>query len=61
MTNIFDVEWCDFVVRRTNLYDMLVERINRDKQLWTYEMILKLESFYVKVILPELALPRYGT
>lgn len=55
------MDWCDFVVRRTNPYDIYIERITRDEKLWTSEMLPKLECFYMKVILPELALPRYGT
>ena len=59
--NIFEKEWCDFVLRRTNPYDIHVERIYKDSSLWENEMVPKLEQFYQKFLLPELALPRYGT
>ncbi|XP_060598342.1 uncharacterized protein LOC132752084 [Ruditapes philippinarum] len=59
--NIFEIEWCDFVIRRTNPYDLYIERIKRDKNLWTWKMVPKLKCFYMKFILPELSLPRYGT
>ncbi|XP_060577969.1 uncharacterized protein LOC132735083 [Ruditapes philippinarum] len=59
--NIFEIEWCDFVIRRTNPYDLYIERIKRDKNLWTLKMVPKLKCFYMKFILPELSLPRYGT
>ena len=58
--NIFDVPWLDFVVRRTDPYEMHIERICRDVNLWE-EMVLKLEAFYQRFLLPELALPRYRT
>ena len=59
--NIFDKDWCDIVIRRTDPHDMHVERIQRDTQLWEKDMLPKLKQFYFKFILPELALPRYGT
>ena len=59
--NIFEFEWCDFVLRRTNPYDMYIERIYRDKLLWDNVMVPKLKKFYTVFLLPELAVPRYGT
>lgn len=57
--NVFEKQWCDFVLRRTNPYDMYVERIYRDSRLWENEMVPKLKQFYHKFLIPELALPRY--
>ena len=59
--NIYEKEWCDFVVRRTNPYDFYVERINRDTHLWVHKMVPKLSAFYFTHILGELASPRDGT
>ena len=59
--NIFEAPWCDFVLRRTNPYDIFIERIYRDTSLWENEMLPKLQQFYIKFLLPELALPRHGT
>ena len=56
--NICDLPWCDFVVRRTNPYDIFIERIYRDKRLWQEEMEPKLSAFYFSHILPELSAPR---
>ena len=56
--NIFEKEWC---LRRTNPYDIYIERIHRDRKLWEKEMLPKFEQFYLKFLLSELALPRYGT
>ena len=38
--------------------DRHVERISRDKKWWD-EQLPKLETFYFKALLPELAHPRY--
>ena len=59
--NIFNKEWCDFVLRRTNPYEIYIERIKKDRQLWEHDMLPKLTDFYDKFLLPELALPRFGT
>ena len=59
--NIFEKPWCDFVVRRSKPYDMFIERIQRNCKLWETEMLPKLLAFYMKFMLPELALPRMGT
>ena len=59
--NIFEKDWCDLVIRRMNPYDIFVERVYRDSLLWETEMVPKLTMFYEKFLLPELALPRYGT
>ena len=47
--------WCDFVIMKTK--EMIIERIIFDPKLWQ-ETLPKLESFYDKAILPELACPR---
>ena len=47
--------WCDFVIWTTK--EMTIERIIFDPKLWQ-ETLPKLESFYDKAILPELACPR---
>ena len=49
-------EWCDFVVHTEQ--DIHVERINRDKKWWD-EQSVKLQTFYFKALLPELAHPRF--
>ena len=59
--NINEMEFCDFVVRRTNPYDFYVERIKRDSVLWTTKIVPKLSAFYFTHLLPELASPRKGT
>ena len=59
--NIYGKQWCDFVVRRTNPYDLYVERILKDENLWNSKMVPKLKAFYFTHILPELAVPRYKT
>jgi hypothetical protein len=56
----YDRKWCDFLVRRTNPYDLHVERIVRDDQLWGNEMLPKLTNFYFGALLPELSVPRKG-
>ena len=48
--------WCDFVVQ-TNI-DLFVQRIYRDKDFWG-KHFPKLERFYFKALLPELAVPMY--
>ena len=58
--NICNAPWVDFVVRRTNPYQIHIERIFRDETLWN-SMLPKLESFYKKCLLPELASPRIKT
>ena len=59
--NVFNLEWCDFVVRRTDPYDIFIERIKRDIKLWVEIMRPKLITFYFNHMLPELASPRLGT
>lgn len=49
-------EWCDFVMRTDQV--LHIERIYRDR-LWWDEQLIKLEKFYFKAMLPELACPRY--
>jgi len=50
--------WVDFVVRRTNPYQIHIERIFRDENLWRDGMLPKLSAFYPKALLPELAVSR---
>ncbi len=54
---VWDLPWVDFVVRSTNPYQLHVERVPRDRELWA-QWLPKLEAFYMKALLPELALPR---
>jgi hypothetical protein len=58
--NILKVPWLDFVVRRTQPYEMHIERIVRDEELWEYTMLPKLKAFYFSAMIPELAVPRFG-
>ncbi len=58
--NICDYPWADFIVRSTNPYQIHVERIVKDPQLWKDVMLPKLTAFYNKALLPELASPRNG-
>ena len=51
-----DREWCDFVLKTEK--DIHVERIYRDRDWWGLQLG-KLETFYFKALLPELAAPRY--
>ena len=48
--------WCDFVVRTRK--DLYIERIYHDEQWWRTQLP-KLETFFFKSLLPELACPRY--
>lgn len=57
--HIWDFAWCDFVVRCTNPHDLHTERIFKDGPFWE-ECLTKLQAFYEKVLLPELASPRHG-
>lgn len=59
--NILQCPWVDFVVRRTNPYQIHIERIFRDADLWRDVMVPKLHAFYHKAYLPELAAPRHKT
>ena len=52
-----DVEWCDFVIRTNK--DFHVEHIPRDK-VWWQQQLSKLNDFYFRALLPELACPRQG-
>ncbi len=58
--NICDYPWADFIVRSTNPYQIHVERIEKDVQLWKEVMLPKLTAFYNRALLPELASPRHG-
>ena len=57
LLNICDKQWIDFVVRTLNPHQIFIQRIHRDTLLWENEMLPKLESFYHKALLPELASP----
>jgi len=59
--NIMKLPWVDFVVRRTNPYQLHIERIFRNESLWKEVMVPKLTAFYHKALLPELAVPRDHT
>jgi hypothetical protein len=57
--NIANLPWVDLVVRRTQPYQLHVERIVRDTNFWSNIMVPKLSAFYTKALLPELASPRH--
>ncbi|KAJ8307597.1 hypothetical protein KUTeg_014851 [Tegillarca granosa] len=58
--NVLKLPWLDFVVSTLNPYQLHVERIVRDENLWN-KMVPKLSAFYHKALLPELAAPRLNT
>jgi hypothetical protein len=58
--NVADMPWVDLLIRRTQPYQLHIERIMRDKAYWSEHMRPKLEAFYFEALLPELAVPRYG-
>jgi hypothetical protein len=60
LLQICNFPWIDFVVRTLNPYQMVIERIERDNDLWENMMLPKLSAFYKRCILPELACPREG-
>jgi hypothetical protein len=43
-----------------NPYQLFIERISRDQDLWNLTMQPKLEAFYHQAMLPELASARQG-
>ena len=55
LLHITGKSWCDVVVRAKDLH---VERVYPDNSLWL-KMKKKLIAFYLNVMLPELASPRY--
>jgi hypothetical protein len=57
--NILRKDWCDLIIRRSNPYDIYIERIYRDQDLWINKMVPKLKAFYWTHVLPEIAVPRY--
>ena len=61
LLNICNVNWLDFIVRRTEPYQIFIQRIERDNNLWRNAMVPKLQAFYNKCILPELCSPRFKT
>jgi hypothetical protein len=58
--NVADMPWVDLLIRRTQPYQLYIERILQDKAYWSNHMRPKLEAFYFGALLPELAVPRYG-
>jgi hypothetical protein len=60
LANILEKDWVDFVVRVERPYQLHIERIMRDKQLWEQVMLPKLKCFFKLCMLPELAAPRNG-
>ena len=56
--NICGASMMDFVDRATNPYDLHIERIYPDKQMWKDVWLPKLKCFYFKNLLPELAASR---
>ncbi|CAG2244247.1 unnamed protein product [Mytilus edulis] len=60
LINIYNRDWIDFVVRTLNPHQLFIQRIYRNIDFWENTMLPKLEAFYHKVLLPELASPREG-
>ncbi|KAJ8311098.1 hypothetical protein KUTeg_011348 [Tegillarca granosa] len=58
--NVLKLPWLDFVLSTLNPYQLHVERIVREENLWN-KMVPKLSAFYHKALLPELAAPRLNT
>jgi len=59
LSNICKLPWVDFVIRTVNPYQLHVEKIYRNEQLWNC-WLPKLNAFYIKALLPEISCPRYG-
>ncbi|CAG2204291.1 unnamed protein product [Mytilus edulis] len=55
LLNVGNFHWLDFVVRTINPYQLFIQRIQRDLNLWNNVMLPKLTAFYHSAILPELA------
>ena len=49
---ILKVPWCDFVV--WTVVDIHIERIYFDHNFWEDQLLPKLDSFYVKAMVPEI-------
>jgi len=49
---ILKVPWCDFVV--WTIVDIQIERIFFDHHFWEDQLLPKLDSFYVKAMVPEI-------
>jgi len=60
LLNICNKDWIDFIVRTLNPHQIFIQRIQRDQNLWENIMLPKLQAFYFKALLPELASPRDG-
>ena len=60
IVNIVKKDWIDFLVRTERPYQIHVERIGRDGNLWKDKMLPKLKAFYACCMLPELSAPRNG-
>ena len=60
LLNICKYDWIDFIVRTLNPYQLFVQRIRRDENLWNGTMLPKLKAFYMSALLPELVSPREG-
>ncbi|XP_071148268.1 uncharacterized protein [Mytilus edulis] len=60
LLNVCHKPWIDFVVRTLNPYQMFIQRIYRDVDLWENTLLPKLKAFFTKALLPELASPREG-
>ncbi|KAJ8309411.1 LOW QUALITY PROTEIN: hypothetical protein KUTeg_014285 [Tegillarca granosa] len=59
--NITKLPWLDFVVRTEKPYQLHIERIYRNEDLWFKTMLPKISAFYLKAILPELVAPSINT
>ncbi|KAJ8315541.1 hypothetical protein KUTeg_007691 [Tegillarca granosa] len=58
LINFCKSPWIDFVVRTLNPYQLYIQRIYKDQELWIKEMRPTLLSFCKNVLLPELACSR---
>ncbi|KAJ8318930.1 hypothetical protein KUTeg_004021 [Tegillarca granosa] len=59
--NICNMSWVDFVVRTEKPYQLHIERIKKDKNLWNNQMLPKLKAFNFNAVLPELVYPTVNT
>ncbi|CAC5412861.1 unnamed protein product [Mytilus coruscus] len=60
LLNVGNFQVLDFVVCTINPYQLFIQRIERDLNLWNNVMLPRLTAFYRFAILPELACPREG-
>jgi hypothetical protein len=51
LLNVCDINWLNFVVRTVDPYQLHIERICRDQDMWDSTMFPKLKSFYDRCLL----------